>query len=217
MTKIVGIGAGGHAKVILEILRLLSRYEVVGLLDRCEKLRNASVWGIPVLGDDSLLPTLHRRGVRHAFIGVGSVGYPAVRSALYTKATSLGFSMAPAVHPCAVVSPSVVMGNGPMIMAGAVINPDAKLGSNVIINTGAIVEHDCVIEDHVHVASGASLAGGVQVGVGSHIGLGACVREGIAIGRGVIVGAGSVVVKDLPDRVLALGVPARVVKFMTEG
>jgi len=208
----VGLGAGGHAKVVIEVLRLTNEYEIVGLLDSNSELWGTKVLNIPLLGGDSMLSELHSQGVKYAFIGLGSVGNIEPRLSLYEKARSLGYDIIPVIHPKSVVASSVVIGNGPTILAGAVINAAAKLGDNVIVNSGAIVEHDCVLGDHVHIATGAQLEGEVSVGIGSHIGIGASVREGIQVGANVIVGAGAVVVKDVPDGVVMVGVPARAIK-----
>lgn len=207
--QVVGLGAGGHAKVVIEILELMGEHELVGLLDPRRDLWNTRVHGINVLGDDDLLPELHSQGVRAAFVGIGSVKDTRPRLQLYNKARYLGFLLVKAIHPQAVVSSSALIGDGPTIMAGAVVNASAKLGDNVIVNTGAIVEHDCIIGHHAHIATGAKLAATVNVGEGAHIGAGATVRQSINIGLRAIVGAGSVVVDDVIAESLVVGVPAR--------
>ena len=209
MIPVVGFGAGGHAKVVIEVLRSRGEYKIVGLLEARRELRGTTVLGVEVLGNDSLMGELKQRGIEHAFIGVGTVGDAQPRRELYEKVLSSGFEIVAAIHAAAVVSSSAQIGVGPTIMAGAIVNANAVIGDNVIINTGAIVEHDCVIGDHTHIATGARLAGGVQVGPGSHIGIGAVVRQEIRIGAGAIVGAGAVVVKDVPDGKTVIGVPAK--------
>lgn len=216
MKQVIGLGAGGHAKVVAEILRLTGGYELVGLLDPRQELWKTEVLGILVLGDDSLLPELYQRGIRYAFIGLGTVGDTRPRRRLYEKARRQGFQVVPAIHPQAVIAPSVEIGHGPTVMAGAVINAAAQLGDNVIVNTGAIVEHDCVVGNHVHIATGACLASTVHVGEGTHIGLGSSIRQCIHIGRNAIIGAGAVVVDDVPDNVVVLGIPARIWKKVAE-
>jgi len=210
--RVVGLGAGGHAKVVIEILRLRGGYELVGLLDPKQELWKTEVLSVPVLGDDTLLPELYDQGVRYAFIGLGTVGDTRPRRRLYDTARQQGFQIVPAVHPEAIIAPSTEIGHGPTIMAGVVINATARLGDNVIVNTGAVVEHDCVIGNHVHIATGARLAGTVHVGEGTHIGLGASVRQCIRIGRNAVVGAGAAVVDDVPDNVFVAGVPARILR-----
>jgi sugar O-acyltransferase (sialic acid O-acetyltransferase NeuD family) len=210
LLPVLGLGAGGHARVVIETLRLMGGYEVVGLLDPKPELWNTEVSGVPVLGDDCLLSELYKEGVRHAFIGLGSVGNTGPRRRLYEEIQSRGFHIVQTIHPQAVLSPSVQLGHGVPIMAAAVINAATTVGTNVVVNTGAIVEHDCVIGDHVHIASGARLASTVHIGAGTHIGLGACIRQCIRIGQQAIVGAGAVVVDNVPDNTIVVGVPARV-------
>ena len=207
--KIVGIGAGGHAKVLIEILRDMGGSELTGLLDINPDLWNSQVLGVPVLGNDILLSELKSRGVDHAFIGIGSIGNNQPRTDLYEEATRSGLRMIQAIHPSAVISPSAEIGAGLSVMATAVINAATVLGDNVVGNTGAVVEHDCVIGDHVHVATGAKLAATVHVGDGAHIGVGATVRQSITIGPGAMVAAGAVVVSDVPANARVIGVPAR--------
>ena len=144
MERVIGLGAGGHAKVVIEVLRLLGNYEIVGLLDPKSELWNTQVLGVPVLGDDDLLGQLYADGVRHSFIGLGSTDDTGPRIRLYQSACAAGFEIIAAVHPQSIVSPSAELGHGATVMATAVINAAATLGDNVIVNTGAIVEHDCV-------------------------------------------------------------------------
>lgn len=216
MIKVIGLGAGGHAKVLLEILKVTQTYEVIGLLDIDSELWNRSILGVPILGDDHLLSELYTQGIRHAFIGLGTVGDSQPRTKLYEKVSQQGFKIIDTIHPSAIISPSVQMGEGLSIMAGTVVNSSVKLGNNVIINTGSIVEHDCIIADHVHVATSAKLAGNVRVGESTHIGIGATVLQGIEIGSNAIVGAGAVVVEDVPDQVIVVGVPARFLRRVGE-
>ena len=212
MIKVIGFGAGGHARVIIDILTSIGGFDIAGLLDEDRSLWNTEVLGVPVLGEDGLRDDVYQRGIRHAFIGLGSIKNAEPRKRLYELARTSGFELVRAIHPSAVVSKYASIGDGPMIMAGAIVNPAARIGDNVIINSGAIVEHDCEIGDHSHLATGARLGGGVAIGEGSHIGLGASIREGIRIGAGAIVGAGAVVIEDVPDRTVVVGVPARVLK-----
>jgi sugar O-acyltransferase (sialic acid O-acetyltransferase NeuD family) len=210
--SVVGLGAGGHAKVVIEILRMDSQYEIIGLLDSKPELKGQDVLGVPVLGDDTCLQALIDKGTHRFFVGLGSVGDVSARCRLYQMALDLGMRPVSAIHLQAVISPSATLGLGVTVMANAVINACAVIGTNVIVNTGAIVEHDCVIGDHAHIATGARLAGIVHVGDGSHIGVGASIRQYIHIGQNALVGAGAVVVKDVPDNIVVAGVPARILE-----
>ena len=212
MDKVVGIGAGGHAKVIIDILRLRGEYQIAGLVDSNPELAGTQVLDVPVLGGDDELQKLMRDGTAYAFIGFASLSDSHLNKRVFDQASSLGFQVINVVHPSSVVSPSVRMGSGNRVFAGAIINPDATLGNNVVINTGAIVEHDCAIGDHAQIAPGARLAGNVTVGEGSIVGIGASVIQGINIGRYSTVGGGAVVIEDVPDATTVVGVPAKQIK-----
>lgn len=210
--KIIGLGAGGHAKVIIEILQMKSEFEIKGLLDPNPELIGKKILGIPVLGSDDLLNSIKKEGVSHFFIGVGSIKNTAPRKRLFETALKEGLMPANAIHPQSIISGSAEIGAGITVMAGAIINTQAKIEQNVIINTGAIIEHDCHIYEHVHIATGAKLAGKVYVERGAHIGAGATIIQCIHIGQKAIVGAGSVVIEDIPECSTVAGSPARVIK-----
>lgn len=209
VNQIVGLGAGGHAKGIIEILNLNHSYELVGLLDPNQELQGLEVLGVPVLGGDALLPGLMQIGVSHFFVGLGGAGDNAPRQQIYEMAIKQGLKAVEVIHLRAIVSPSANIGEGGVIMAGAVVNASAIVGKNVIVNTNAVVEHDCKIGNHVHIATGAQLASTVQVADAAHIGAGATVRQCISIGENAIIGAGAVVVKNVSPNSVVVGVPAK--------
>ena len=117
------------------------------------------------------------------------------------------------VHPRAYVAPGVTIGAGTVILAGAIVQPDTIIGRHTILNTACSVDHDSVVGDFTHIAPGARLAGGVRIGARSLIGLGAVLLPGRTVGSESIVGAGSVVVRDVADRTVVKGVPAREVSL----
>jgi UDP-perosamine 4-acetyltransferase len=205
----VGIGGGGHARVVIDILRVMGGFDIVGLLDSNVELHGREILGVPVLGGERLLPELRAQGVTHAFIGVGTVGTPEGRIRIWSAMQDLGFEPVQAIHPTAVIAASAKIRRGVTVMPGAIIGAAATLGDNSIINTGVIVEHDCVVAPHAHVATAASLAGGVQVGEGAHVGIGASVVQYIKIGAYALVGAGAVVTRDVAARTTVVGVPAK--------
>ena len=203
---VVIVGSGGHAKVVIELIRAEGKYQIKG----CTGLGEGGfvLDDVPILGTDSLLPALLASGAKKAFVAIGD-NHGRVR--LLAQVSEIGFELINAVSPDAVVSRSATLGRGIAIMAGAIVNASAEIGDGAIINTNAAVDHDCRIGSGAHIGPGSALAGCVEVGCESFLGAGTCVIPGIRIGSRVIVGAGSVVVQDLPDDVTAMGVPARIV------
>jgi UDP-perosamine 4-acetyltransferase len=214
MLRVVGLGAGGHAAVLIETLRFNPKVEIVGLL--AGERVGGDVLGVPILGGDDRLPELQSLGVCSVFLGVGMMGEASVRRRLVGLAEEHGLQILGAIHPSAQIAPSASLGNAAQVLAGTVVQSRTLLGDHVLVNSGALVEHDCIVGDYAHIATGARIAGGVQVGTGSLIGVGATVLQGIRIGRESIVGAGAVVVRDLPDRSVVVGVPARPIERQAE-
>jgi acetyltransferase EpsM len=126
----------------------------------------------------------------------------------------LGFYLATAIHPRAIVAADVSIGAGTVIVAGSVVNPGAHIGENVIINTCASIDHECIIEDGVHICPGVRLGARVRVGRAAWIGIGATIKDRVHIGPGSLIGVGAVVLSDIPGGVVAYGVPARIVREM---
>jgi UDP-perosamine 4-acetyltransferase len=206
--RIVGLGAGTHAKSVLEAIRSAGRFEVAGLLDDDPARAGDELLGFPILGADEL-SRLRSDGVAHAFVGVGGVGDMSLRHAAFERLDAAGFELPAIVHASATVSPWAQLGPGAQVLAAAVVNVAADIGAGAIVNTGAIVEHDCQIGAHAHVAPGARLGGMASVGQGAHVGIGAVVIEGVTIGARALVAAGAVVVRDVPAEARVAGVPAR--------
>jgi UDP-perosamine 4-acetyltransferase len=211
-TPLILLGAGGHARVLIETLRLKGEYVISGLLDPRRELHGTQVCEVTVLGDDAQLPALYEQGVRHALLALGSVGKTTLRAAIYARTVAAGFTLIRLVHPRASVSPSAELGDGTVVLNGAIVGAGARLGKNVIVNTAAVIEHDCVVGDHTHIATRACLTGGVTVGANAHIGANAVIRQGISIGAGAVVGAGAAVVHDVAPETTVVGVPARPIR-----
>jgi UDP-perosamine 4-acetyltransferase len=205
---IVGLGAGGHAKSLVDAIRSSGEFEVMALVDDDPARIGSQLLGFPVVSPDEL-ERVRADGVRHAFAGVGGVGDTSARRRVFERLVAAGFELPPIVHASAVVSPWARLGRGAQILAGAVVNAGAEVGDFVIVNTGAIVEHDCRLAAHVHIAPGVRLAGLARVDEGAHVGIGAVVIEGVRIGTEALVAAGAVVVRDVPAGVRVAGVPAR--------
>src|SRR3989304_5498826 len=153
------IGAGGHGKVVLDML-LLSGWEVVGVIDDNKALAGTEFCGIPILGGPAPLPAGHR-DAPHAIVGIGT-NRTRVNKAAALR--SLGFELATAVHPHAIVSRRAVLEPGTVVMGGAVVNGDTRLGASAIVNAGATVDHDCDLAEGGPLSPGAGLARGARGG-----------------------------------------------------
>jgi len=203
--RIVVVGAGDHAKVVLEVLWAMGGFDVAGLLDPHPTC--VEVLGVPVLGGDELLPGLLRQGVAAAVVAVGT---NLRRQKIGQSLLAMGFALPVVAHPSAILAPSATIAGGTVVMARAVVGTLANIGEFALINTGAIVEHDNQIGQAAHIAPGAVLAGRVRVGQRALVGVGSAVRPGISIGDDSIVGAGSAVVSNVPPGSIVFGTPARI-------
>lgn len=209
--KAIILGAGGHAKVVLECLDH-EQFEVAGFLDKDNQRQGEKIQGLPILGDDADPDRWFSQGITCCIVGIGHMGKPWLRNKLYHTYLNAGYELVTAIHPTAQISPSVRIGSGTVILPGAILNADAVVGNNCIINTGTIIEHDAHIADGVHIAPGCVIAGAVHINENSFVGAGSNVINGICIDHDCIIGAGSVVITDLPGNSVSVGVPARVIK-----
>lgn len=200
---LVVLGAGGHAKVVIDAARCAG-WHLAGVLDDDPAKQGGAFFGVAVLGDCG-----GWRALDLAPAYVVAIGSNDARARLQCKLEADGRRIATVRHPFTALAQGTLVGGGTVLMAGAVVNPDTVLGRGVIINTGATVDHDCRVADWVHIAPGSTLCGGVQVGAGTLIGVGARVLPGVRIGRGCMVAGGAVVHRDLPDSARVAGVPAR--------
>ncbi|HEV8628838.1 MAG TPA: NeuD/PglB/VioB family sugar acetyltransferase [Thermoanaerobaculia bacterium] len=195
-SRVLVLGAGGHAKVVVATLQAAGA-EVAAVLDDAPGRQGASLGGVPVGGPVA------------AVIGGAAICAIGDNRARQGVVAGLATAWATAVHPSAVVHESVLLGPGTVVFAGAVVQPDAVLGAHVIVNTGATVDHDCRLGDFVHVAPGAHLCGGVTVDEGALLGVGCAVAPGVRIGAWATVGAAAAVVADVPAGATVIGVPAQ--------
>ena len=215
--QVVILGAGGFAREVLDILMarnaISSQYEILGFIDE-----NADRWGrvlngYPVLGGFEWFGTRDRAQIR-AICGIGN---PAVRRKLVQKALALGLRFCTVVHPTAVLTPFVELGEGVVVTAGCIFTNQIKVGNHVHVNLDCTIGHDVIVEDFCTVAPGVHVSGNVHIKTGCDIGTGAVIIQGITIGEWSIVGAGAVVTKDIPANTTAVGVPAKVIKEREPG
>ncbi|MBS4048009.1 MAG: acetyltransferase [Alphaproteobacteria bacterium] len=204
------LGAGGHARVVIDALQSMDA-RIVGICDPALPAGSRGPFGIRGLGGDEVLERFDPARVQ-LVNGIGSIGNPKLRIAVYERLSSKGWMFAPVIHPSAVIGAECEIGAGSQIMAGAVLQVGTRIGANAIVNTRVSIDHDCMIGDHAHIAPGAVLCGDVMVGTATHIGSGAVVIQGLSIGAGALVGAGMLVTSNMGDnsRVTASLAPSRV-------
>ena len=205
--RIVLIGGGEHARVVIEALRsTLGVREPAGFVDPKPCDETCVRLGVERLGDEEQLD-------RHPGL-LGVLGFAALetrqrRADAVRRLSPRLAGWAAVIHSTAWVSPTAIVGEGAVILAGAVVQTGAHVGAHCVVNTGAIVEHDVVLGEHTQLAPGAILGGGVRIGAGAYIGLGAAVRDHVSVGSGATVGMGAVVVRNVAAEARVMGVPAR--------
>ncbi|MCQ2496140.1 MAG: acetyltransferase [Lachnospiraceae bacterium] len=191
--RVIIFGAGGHGRVIADIVRA-SGDELIGFLDDNSNF--------DVLGKFEDYVKFH--DVCFA-IGIGN-------SSIREYVSNYDCNWYTAIHPSSIISPSVRIGEGTVVMPNVVINANSVIGRHCIINTSSVVEHDNVIEDYAHISVGAKLGGTVKIGRSTWVGIGSMIRNNISICRNCIIGVGSVVVRDITECGVYYGIPARKMK-----
>lgn len=207
------IGAGGHSKVIQELIFLHPEYSLCAVLD--DRFEEADPQTGILYGPISMSQKV--RDEIPDMQWLVAIGQNEIRQRIKERLAFEERAFATLIHPEAVVSSSTKIGRGTVVMARAVVQADAVIGEHAIINTGSIVEHDCFLESFTHLSPGAVLTGCVSVREGAHIGAGAAVIPGRTIGSWAVIGAGAAVTRDIHDQKVAVGVPAIEIKDRREG
>jgi acetyltransferase EpsM len=195
--KIYLFGASGHGKVISDIAHSID-VQVEAFIDN--DIDKTECYHLPVFNKipDNNNPL------------VVSIGNNQIRKKIVREISDKRFISL--IHQQSIISPSVKIDLGTVIMGGTTINAEVIIGKHCIINTNASVDHECEIEDFVHISPNVALAGGVQIGEGTHIGIGAIVIQGIKIGKWCMIGAGAVIINDIPDYSVVVGNPGKIIK-----
>lgn len=206
--KVLIYGAGQNGHIVLDILKSQKNYRVVGFIDDKEQLLHKKIDGVPVLGNSLCLKQLFSKDhINNAFVSIGNNEIRAKKTHLLAN---MGYNLINVIHQNVIISTNVKLGVNVQITAGVIINTGSIVGSNVIINTAATIDHDNEIGDNVQICPGVHLAGVVKIKEYAFIGTGAVVVNNVTIGKNAIVGAGCVVLKDIPDNVVVVGVPGKV-------
>jgi sugar O-acyltransferase (sialic acid O-acetyltransferase NeuD family) len=216
-TRLVVIGAGGHAAEVCSYVRdVQAAGSAVQLLGCVDDHKPAGHYGqIEVLGGLSELEALLRGPEAETLRCLTAVGDNAVRKTLVERVDRLIGRAArwwTLRHPSALVGADVSIGAGSCLAPGAIATTRLTVGAHVILNVRASISHDGDVGDYANINPGATVAGSVQIGEGCFVGAGATVIQRVALGAWSVIGAGAVVVRDVPPRVTVVGVPGRVIR-----
>jgi sugar O-acyltransferase (sialic acid O-acetyltransferase NeuD family) len=205
--RVLIVGAGAQGRIVADVLfasEQESGASPIGFIDDRVDAGGAGVRRLPLLGSTAALAAIPHDAI------VVAVGDNAARERLSLALEAAGERIVTARHPFTSIGRDAGIGPGCMISAGAVVTAGVQLGRGVLVNTSATIDHDSLVADFAHVAVGATVGGGTVIGARTLVGLGANVMTGRRIGADCVIGAGALVTRDLPDNVVAVGVPARV-------
>lgn len=213
--KIILIGSGQHCNVVMYNVEAQGKYDIACIADVNKDKWGTMINGVKVVPFENFstkaMDSLEREfGTNKFFISFGTMKY---RKPVFEFLVTNGWEAVNVIHPSAIISPRAKIGNGVLIEAGCMVTPQPVVGDNVVLNCGSQVNHDNVVEDHVYIASGVVLSGTVRIGENALLDDGVVVAVGRKVGANSIVGAGSVVTRDVPNKVIAYGVPCRVVRM----
>jgi sugar O-acyltransferase (sialic acid O-acetyltransferase NeuD family) len=210
--SIVILGAGGFGREVLDIIiaqnKVSKRWKILGFVDENPELKGKVLNGYPVLGPFDWFSQASLKEVRV----VCALGDNVSKKKMVEKAQGLGLRFANVVHPSVIMTDFVTLGEGVIICAGCILTNQITIGNHVIINLDVTIGHDSIIEDFCTLSPGVHISGKNKIGEGANIGTGAVTIQGMSVGRWSIIGAGAVVVRDIPDKVIAVGVPAKPIK-----
>lgn len=212
LEKLLILGAGGHAKVVIHTARSIQFNRQIVLFDDNPKVIGTYISGIRIQG--GYVSSTQENPLYNGKLMI-AIGDNFTRKRVFKTLNQSTFDTL--LHASSVVDDPSSIGCGSVVFAGAILHPGSVVGENVIVNTGSIIEHDCTIESHAQVAPGATLCGKVSVGEASMICAGATVIPGVKIGKNSVVASGAVVTKDVPDNVMVAGVPAQIKKELIHG
>lgn len=205
------LGSGTFAVEALDIAEACGDFKPLGFVNSLERPKpGATHEGLPVFWVDDLPYGPGECALVAAIVSTRRMG-------LVERMEARGYEFASLVHPGAAVSPRAHLGPGCIVHAGVVISAHTRAEGHVIFNRGALVGHDIRFGRFCTLGPGSNVAGGVQLDAGVYVGVGAVVRDHLSIGGGTVVGAGAVVVEALPAHVMAVGVPAKIIRRDIEG
>ena len=216
MKNIVLIGGGDQAHYTIDIIHKEGKYKIVGIIDAQEEI-GSTKFGYKIIGrQDAIKEIAVLYEIDGAVISIGD-NWTRYYVASQVKKLVPDFKFFNAIHPSCIIGEHVKFGEGVVAMAGCIFNPRSTVGDHTFFATGAQVEHNCIIGNYASISAGSITGGYVELGDFAAITLGVTVFDRTKIGKNSVVGAGSLVVKDLPDNVLAYGNPAKIIRKREAG
>ncbi len=209
VNDLIVVGAGGHCRVVLSILKYYKEFNVKGIADRDPGTKGEEISGSIIEYSWKDFKEIYQNGIHYAAIAVGN---NRERKELFSELSGIGFKIPALIHPSALIEKDAVVGEGSLVCMGARISTKVQIGKNCVVYTGSNRDHEVRLGDYAYVSPGCSIAGQVLIGEGSYIGIGSSIIQKVSVGRNVTVGAGSVVLKDIPDNTVVAGVPAKKIK-----
>jgi sugar O-acyltransferase (sialic acid O-acetyltransferase NeuD family) len=216
VTDVIVVGGGDQGRQVISAIEAGEGHRVVGVLDRAIP-RGTVVAGSPVLGTEDDLGTSSDQHGARAF--VVAIGDNATRGGVLERleAACPQLSLFSVIHPAASVARDATVGAGSIVLAGAVVSNACTVGRGALLGTRSSIDHDCVVGDYASLAPGVTTGGAVRIGRATALGVGANVVHGVTIGDDTVVGAGALVLGNIPEGVVAYGVPAVVARSREPG
>jgi sugar O-acyltransferase (sialic acid O-acetyltransferase NeuD family) len=214
--RILLFGGGNQVHYTIDIIEKENKYEVIGIIDSVHEI-GADRYGYKVLGrQDNLINIVDEYKIDAGLITIGdNWSRSIVYNAIINQMPS--FEFINAIHPSVIIGKNVELGFGIVMMAGVIVNPLSKIGNFTFFATGCQIEHDCIIQDYASVSAGSIMGGYVNIGKYSAITLGVTILDRLKIGENSVIGSGSLVLKDIPNNVLAHGNPINKVRARLVG
>ncbi|OFX85984.1 MAG: hypothetical protein A2W99_16755 [Bacteroidetes bacterium GWF2_33_16] len=206
--KVIIVGDGGHAKIVIDILEQYGNIEIVGITTKQPEKKE--FFGYPIIGTDEILAFYFNKGIRNVAIGIGGFTNNNLRKEIFIKIKKLGFNVISAIHPNATIASTAKLGEGVTIFGGVVINPDVVIGNNCIIATCSSIDHETIIEDHSLISAGVTVGANTIIKKGTLCALGSKIISGVTIGENSLIAAGAVVVNNIEKNTRVYGIPAKI-------
>lgn len=207
MEPIILVGGGGHCISCIDVINLQGKYNIVGIIDKPEKLGDA-ILGIEVIGSDNDIPELIKN-CKNFLITIGQIKNSELRKRIFKLIKSNGGDLPVIVSPNAYISPSASLEEGTIVMHNVLVNALVSIGKNCIINSGALIEHEVQIGDFCHISTHAAINGQVKIDSNCFVGSNAVIINNVNITSQTIIGAGSCVSNSLMESGTYIGNPAR--------